>query len=309
MMAAETVETEAPSELRAGCMFTQSSDDEICKALSVVRAGRPLLPNSWPNGARVAVAITFDVDHEFPVRQLNPALLSVGEYGATTAIPRLLALLARHGIPATFFVPGMVQVLHPETVPSIHSAGPHEIGLHGWVHETPSGLVDRAEEAGFIDRTIDVLTKAANGRKPIGYRAPNAALSPYTLEILAERGIEYDSTLSGRDEPYELVLNGAVADIVEVPFSWELDDYIFLHNDEMFQGRMPSPEAVLEVFKSDFDVAYAEGTIFNLTLHPHVIGRRSRSVLLDKLITYIASKEHVWFATLGDIARHARENG
>jgi peptidoglycan-N-acetylglucosamine deacetylase len=76
----------------------------------------------------------------------------------------------------------------------------------------------------------------------------------------------------------------------------------------MWQGRMPSPDAVLEVYKSDFDVAYAERTVFNLTLHPQVIGRRSRAAMLDKLISYIASKENVWFATLGQIAQYAKDN-
>jgi peptidoglycan-N-acetylglucosamine deacetylase len=301
--------SETPStELRAGCMFTETSVEDICKAVSVVRSGRPLLPKVWPNDAQVAVAITFDVDHEFPVYQLNPALQSVGEYGANTALPRLLKLLARHGVPATFFVPGIVQLVHPHTIPDILAAGPHEIGLHGWVHERAPDLRDRAEEAEMIDRSIEVLTNAAGGTRPIGYRAPNAALSAHTLEILAERGVVYDSTLSARDEPHEILLNGSVSAMIEIPFSWELSDYIVLHNDEMWQGRMPSPDAVLEVYKSDFDVAYAERTVFNLTLHPQVIGRRSRAAMLDKLISYIASKENVWFATLGQIAQYAKDN-
>jgi peptidoglycan/xylan/chitin deacetylase (PgdA/CDA1 family) len=291
-------------ELRAGCLFIEASEAEVRKAVSVVRAGRSLNPASWPNGAQVAVAITFDIDHETPIHKVEPGMLSIGEYGATTGLPRLLGLLKRHQIPATFFVPGMTQLLHPQTIPSILESGGHEVGLHGWVHERAPDLRDREEEAGLIARAIEVVTKASGGRRPLGYRAPNSAVSNHTLELLAEQGVLYDSTLSARDEPHELLLNGHVSKLIELPFSWENDDYIFVHNDEFFQGSLPWPDAVLEAYKSDFDVAYAERTFFNLTLHPHVIGRRSRAAMLDKLISYIKSKHNVWFATLGEIAQY-----
>jgi peptidoglycan/xylan/chitin deacetylase (PgdA/CDA1 family) len=144
------------------------------------------------------------------------------------------------------------------------------------------------------------LRRAAAVRLP----GANAAVSDHTLELLAEQGVLYDSTLSARDEPHELLLHGQVSKLIELPFSWENDDYIFVHNDEFFQGSLPWPDAVLESYKSDFDVAYTERTFFNLTLHPHVIGRRSRTAMLDKLISYIKSKHNVWFATLGEIAHY-----
>jgi peptidoglycan-N-acetylglucosamine deacetylase len=294
------------SVLRAGAYFTESSEDDVRKVLSVVRAGKSLQPRNWPNGAQVAVAITFDVDHEFPVYQPNPAFLSVGQYGATTALPRIFKLLKKHQIPATFFVPGMVQLMYPETVPGILQAGPHEVGLHGWVHERAPELRDRAEEAHMIDRAIQVITDAAGGKRPVGYRAPSVAVSDHTLELLDERGIVYDSSLSARDEPYELLFHGAAANLIEIPFAFELSDYTFLHNDECWRGSLASPDMILDVYKSDFDVAYSERTIFNLTLHPQVIGRRSRSVILDKLLNYIKSKENVWFATLGEIAGYVK---
>ncbi|MFL6632070.1 MAG: polysaccharide deacetylase family protein [Massilia sp.] len=293
------------TELRAGCLFTETPEDEIIKAVSVIRTGDILKPTSWPGGARVAVAITFDVDHEFPVYKLDPSLQSLGEYGATTAMPRILALLKRHGVPGTFFVPGMTQRLHPETVPDI-LAGGHEVGLHGWVHERAPDLRDREEEELMITKTIKALTDA--GAKPIGYRAPNSALSEHTLGLLDKHGIEYDSSLCGRDEAYEVLVHGKKVNVVEIPMSWENDDFIFLHNDEFWQGTFPSPKGVLEAWQSDFDVAYSEGTLFNLVMHPHVIGRRSRSAILDQLLSYMRSKDSVWFATLGQIARHVKQH-
>jgi peptidoglycan/xylan/chitin deacetylase (PgdA/CDA1 family) len=303
-----TIEKEADDQaLRAGCLFIQSSEADVRKAVSTVRAGRSLLPAAWPNGAQVAVAITFDVDNETPIYRLEPAILSLGEYGATTGLPRLLSLLERHQIPATFFVPGMIQLLHPETVPQILQSGRHEVGLHGWVHERAPDLRGREEEAGLIARAIAVLTEACGGRRPTGYRAPNNALSQHTLELLEAEGVLYDSSLSARDEPHELLLRGKVGKLIELPLSWENDDWLFFHHDEFYQGTMPLPDAVLEAYKSDFDVAYSERTLFNLVLHPHVIGRRSRAAMLDKLISYIKSKNNVWFATLGEIARYVNK--
>jgi peptidoglycan-N-acetylglucosamine deacetylase len=299
-------ETAEYHELRAGCLFIQTAEDTVREAVSVVRSGRPLLPSVWPKGGRVAVAITFDVDHETPINRLEPALLSLGEYGATTAMPRLLTMMDRHDIPATFFVPGIVQLLHPQTVPQILASGRHEVGLHGWVHERPADLRDRAEEADLIERCIRVLTDAAGGLKPRGYRAPNNALSAHTLELLAEAGIAYDSSMSARDEPYELQLRGKPTDLIEIPMSFENDDFIFLHNDEFWQGTLSSPDLILDVWKSDFDAAYEEGSIFNLVLHPHVIGRRTRAIILEKLITYIKGKDDVWFATLGEVADYVK---
>lgn len=291
-------------ELRAGCLFTESSEESILRALSAVRAGNSLNPPSWPNRARVAVTITFDVDHEFPVYKLDPALLSLGEYGATTGLPRILTLLKHHGIPATFFVPGMTQRLHPETIPEILAQGPHEVGIHGWVHERAPDLRDRAEEESFIARSIEVITQAAGGVRPLGYRAPNAAISEHTLDILEQFGLSYDSSLSGSDEPYELLLKGRKSKLIEVPISWENGDYTFLHSDEFWQGSLPWPQAVLDSWKKDYDMAYSEGTIFNLTLHPQVIGRRSRISILDELLSYIRTKDDVWFATLGQVVNY-----
>jgi peptidoglycan/xylan/chitin deacetylase (PgdA/CDA1 family) len=294
------------AELRAGCMFTRSTDDTIRRAVSKVRAGRPLAPSHWPNGGQVAVAITFDVDHEFPVYRAEPAILSLGEYGATTALPRLLAILDRHQIPATFFIPGATQVVYPQTVEQILAAGKHEIALHGWVHERAPDLEGPEEEADLITRSIRVLSEAAGGRKIVGYRAPNNAPSVHTFALLEERGVIYDSSLAARDSAYELLLDGNVAGIIEVPNSWEAGDYIYLHHDEFWRGSLPWPDAVFEVWKSDFDVAYAERTVFNLTLHPQVIGRRSRAVMLDKFLAYVRSKCNVWFATLAEIAQYAK---
>src|SRR5512132_340988 len=150
-----------------------SSEEQIRQAVATARMGRKLTPKTWPNGARVAVCLSFDVDNEL-LQRANPlpVPLSVGEYGATTSVPRILDLLDRHQVPATFFIPAMGVMLHPEMVPAIVARHRHEIGVHGWVHEFWPSIGDAAKEQRLLDQSIAYLTKAS-GKRPVGVRAPS----------------------------------------------------------------------------------------------------------------------------------------
>ena len=150
-----------------------STEEQIRQAVGTARVGRKLTPKTWPNGARVAVCLSFDVDNEL-LQRANPlpVPLSVGEYGATTSIPRILDLLDRHQVPATFFIPAMGVMLHPEMVLAILARHHHEIGVHGWIHEFWPGIGDRAKEQQLLAQSIEYLTKAS-GKRPVGVRAPS----------------------------------------------------------------------------------------------------------------------------------------
>src|SRR5580765_716443 len=139
-----------------------STEEQIRRAVGTARVGRKLTPKAWPNGARVAVCLSFDVDNEL-LQRANPlpVPLSVGEYGATTSLPRILDLLDRHQVPATFFIPAMGTMLHPEMVPAIVARNRHEIGVHGWVHEFWPGIGDVAKEQRLLAQSIAYLTKAS----------------------------------------------------------------------------------------------------------------------------------------------------
>src|SRR5690554_5543125 len=106
----------------------------------------------WPEGKRCAVAFTFDFDAEElwigedPENAERPGVLSQGAYGAKVGVPRLLELLERHGVRATFFVPGRVAERHPDRVRQILAAG-HEVGHHGYTHTSPNRLPREEEEA------------------------------------------------------------------------------------------------------------------------------------------------------------------
>ncbi len=278
-----------------------ATEAQIKEAVAGARVGRKLTPKSWPNGARVAVAISFDIDNELLSRTNPlPVPLSQGEYGATTALPRILRMLERQQVPATFFIPAVSAMLHPDMIPSIMKANRHEIGVHGWIHENNAALADAAHEQQLLTQAIDYLTKAI-GKRPVGYRAPSWAFSPYTLGQIKKAGFLYDSSMMAMDEPYELVSNGMpVTGLVELPIEWILDDFPYYGGTA--GGSLPAPELVLQIYKDEFDVAYEEHTMVVLTTHPHVSGHRSRLMQLEKLITYMKSKPGVWFGTLEQVA-------
>ncbi len=294
-----------PAAAAVSPITTDSTEDEIRRAVAAARLGRKLTPKTWPNGAQVAVCITFDVDNELLQRNKPlPVPLSVGEYGATTAIPRILNLLDRHQIPATFFMPAMSIMLHPEMVPAIVSRHRHEIGVHGWIHEFWPDIADAGAEERLLARDIDYLTKAA-GERPVGVRAPSSGFSPHTFDLIRKAGLLYDSSLLAADEPYEISSNGQPSGVIELPISEVDNDYVYY--GETANGALPSPDAVFAIYKAEFDMAYQERTMFILTQHPHVGGRRSRIVELDRLLSYIQSKPGVWFATMKQAAGYVKQ--
>jgi len=278
--------------------------EQMRAAVDNVRAGRKLLPKSWPNGARIAVCISFDVDNEALWRSNPlPVPLSQGEYGAKEALPRILALLDRYHIPASFYIPVLSAALHPDMIPEIMKSGRHEIGVHGWVHEEYSSIGNAQEEEKLLNDSIAYLTKAI-GKRPRGIRAPSWDFSPYTLDLIVKAGFDYDSSMMAMDEPYEPLSHGRPTGLVELPINWIADDYPYYEPDAA--GSLPSPDGVYGIYKGEFDSAYEEGGLFILTMHPHITGHRSRIVALQRLIAYMQSKPGVWFATLDQVATYVK---
>jgi peptidoglycan/xylan/chitin deacetylase (PgdA/CDA1 family) len=221
-------------------------------------------------------------------------------------VPRILDLLARHSIQATFFVPAVVAMLHPDEQRRVIAEG-HEIGIHSWIHEFNADLPpDDERELQF--RAADALEKVT-GRRPVGIRTPSWDFSTSTLSICREMGLLYDSSLMADDEPYELVEDGEPTGMVELPVEWIRDDFVYFNMDRKggLRPQMP-PSGALEVFCREFDGAYTEGGLFLLTMHPHIIGHRSRIQILDELIAHIRLRRDVWFATHEQVARYCLQN-
>jgi len=272
-----------------------------------VRAGRSLRPAKWQGGARCAVALSFDSDHETnELREAGESIgrLSQGQYGNRQGIPRILEILHRHGVKASFFVPAVTALLYPDEQRRVAAEG-HEIGIHGWIHERNSELPLEAERD-LQMRSADVLEKIA-GVRPVGIRTPSWDFSPNTLAITREMGLIYDSSLMADVDCYELMMDGQDSGVVELPVEWIRDDAVYFNMNRFASLRPYTPPTdVFEIFKREFDAAYAEGGLFQLTMHPHISGYRSRVWILEELIRHIQGKKDVWFATHADIVRYAK---
>ena len=281
------------------------TEAEVRNAGYQVRAGRDLTPESWPNEARVAVLFSFDVDNE-TVQGLRDGSVSIGplsqgEYGSRVALPRVVELMNQQELPSTFFFPAWSLKLAPAQADLIQASGIHEIAVHGWIHERNSELDAETEERLLI-AAVDAMHELT-GERPVGYRAPSWNFSPNTLDIVRRLGFLYESSLMADDRPYELLDNGQPTNLVELPVEWILDDA------PLFNPRGSSyspPREVMQVWIDEFDKAWDEGTMFLLTMHPHIVGHRSRIVALEGLIEHIKTRGDVWFATHEEVARYVR---
>jgi len=268
----------------------------------------PPEPITWPAGFTAAACLTFDMDAEAAiltadissVHRMTP--MSHQSYGPLVAVPRILSLLARHDITATFFVPGYSAHRYPQVVRKIAEAG-HEIAHHSYFHENTIGM-DAKTEGDMLDLGLRALWDVA-GVRPEGYRAPMWELNYHTPGLLAERGFRYDSSLMDSDHPYLLAV-GAGATLAEVPVSWGLDDweqYAYLPG-LTGSGLIESPVKALEMWTLELEAMYRLGAAFVLTCHPFLSGRPSRAHALELLIDRMKCLDGLWITTVAEVARH-----
>ena len=263
----------------------------------------------WPDGSRAAACFTFDVDAESPILFEYPEsagwldVMSHQAYGARSGIARLLRVLDRRQIRATFFIPGYSAERWPAICRSVRDAG-HEIAHHGYLHEGARGATPADEEAHLL-RGFAALDEVL-GVRPVGYRAPNWELTFETPALLARHGFVYDSGLMDADHPYILATSAEpdAATIVELPGHWALDDweaYNYLPGITG-SGVVSSPADVLARWTLELEALVEDGGLFMLTNHPFVSGRASRAKALEALIERAQSLDGLWVTTAGDIA-------
>ena len=282
-------------------MTDASSEDLATRAT-------PPEPIQWPEGTAAAACLTFDLDAESAVLTADitsrgrMSVMSHQSYGPLVGVPRILALLARHELRATFFVPGYSAHRYPDTVRAIAEAG-HEIAHHSYFHENTVGMSESVE-AEMIDLGLQALWDVA-GVRPEGYRAPMWEMNFHTPKLLADRGFVYDSSLMDADLPYVLAVPGSTS-LVEVPVWWGLDDweqYAFLP-DLIGSGVIESPLKALEMWTLELEAVHRIGGTFNLCCHPFLSGRPSRVEALERLIGRMKQLPGMWITTVGEVARH-----
>ncbi len=258
---------------------------------------------AWPQGRSAAAAFTFDFDAEEvwiaedPANAGRPGVLSHGTFGAKVAVPLILELLERHGVWATFFIPGRVAERYPERVRQIVDAG-HELGHHGYTHTSPTAL-SRAEEEAELVKGLEVLRAFA----PVeGYRSPSWDFSPATKELLQRHGFRYSSNLMDDLRPYR----HEGSHLVEIPIHWILDDAAhFWFGGSTWDKKISTADEVRSIWEAEFRGCRNLGGAWVLTMHPQIIGRPYRLELLDHMLDFVKQHDDVWLATCSELAGHA----
>lgn len=261
----------------------------------------------WPNGARSALFIGFDVDGETAWIGNNPAnadrlvTVSHGGYDGRVGIERVLALLADLALKATFFTPGWTALAHRAQCEAIVAAG-HEIGHHGYLHRRPD-RADLAAAKAEIDRGLEALDQAL-GVRPIGYRAPSGENFPELLAYLADSGFAYSSSFRDDVRPYRHRLQDGRPGPIEIPVNFAFDDWNFGMTSRVDPRPIFGREAVLNLWIDEFEATHAWGGVTTMVLHPQVSGRPMRWHLLRDFLDHVLAKGGVWIATGAEIARH-----
>ena len=276
-------------------------------------ATAPVAPVPWPDGHRAAAILGFDMDAEDVALTVDSAsrhrlsAMSHQAYGPVTGVPRILDLLERYDVRATFFCPGYTAERYPDVLRRVRDAG-HEIAHHGYMHEAMAGM-SRSQESDVLDRGLEALERVA-GVRPVGYRAPMWETTYATAELLLDRGFLYDSSLMDCDLPYELAERPGegARSIVEIPVSWALDDWEqFAFVPDLFgPGVIEDPRKSLAMWTDELTEAHRHQSCFTLTVHPFLTGRLGRLRALEALIETMQSLPDLWLATARDVAEHVR---
>ena len=268
-------------------------------------------PVPWPNGARCAVAFTFDMDADSILHLAHHtsadtrlAAMSMLRYGPEIAVPRLVELYKRFGMHQTFFLPAWCMERYPAAVDVILQGG-HEIAHHGYLHEHPNELPSE-EELYWLQRGSDVFV-TMTGERPRGFRAPTYKFSRHTLTHLVNEGFAYDASLMGDDVPY--LLENATGRVVELPSHYALDDWphFMASRDFNYFMSIKPPRQAMEVYAAEFDAMWEYGGLWIAVWHPFLSGRLARCVAIAGLIEYMHNKGQVWFARLDEIAAYVQQ--
>ena len=254
----------------------------------------------------------------------SPCDISRGVHAAKEGTPRLLDLLDKYDITTTWNITGHSIESFPKQSEMVVQAG-HELGLHGYSHENPLAMTKEQEQA-VLNKTYDLVVDLC-GKAPKGYSAPWWELSPNTIDLLQEKGIEYDHSLMENDHsPYYLRRDdswtkidysqpaeswmkpwqaGTETDLIEIPCSWYLDDA----PPVMFVKKFPnshgwvSPRSIGQMWTDQFDWVYRNNDygIYNACLHPDASGHPQMLMMLERLIDHMRCHEGVRFTTLKQI--------
>lgn len=258
----------------------------------------------WPPGVRLPVVLTFE--HQsgegaplFPGDRPNYMVGGAMQYGARRGMWNILELLEKYNIKATFFVCGTTAEKYPEAVRAAHKAG-HEIAGMSYSFERVRTSSTEREQS-LVRRSVKILEDIA-GVKVKGWRCPDYRISPQTLDILAEEGFAWDSSLLNDDLPYLFDCGGRK--LVEIPFTTSTADKTFIGYPYPQRG---GPDGLANVWNNEFEVLYEESRrasrFLILSMQTWAVGRPAPLRILKQFVERLAGHEEFWLARCSDIAK------
>jgi len=265
-------------------------------------------PVPWPDGKKVAVAITFDVDVDSILHtdhgdraHRKVATHSMLRYDRI-AVKRICDMYRRFGIRQTFFVPAWCMEQHPDIVETILQDG-HEIAHHGYIHESPNAQESREDERYWLEKGIEIIEQMT-GAKPRGWRAPLYHFSEFSADLLIDAGFLYDASLMGDDVPY--MIRTGNGEMIELPSHWGMDDWNHYAHISDMGSEVPTkaPDDAMRVFMSEFEAHRKYGGLWVAVWHPTVSGRLARCDRISQMIEDMMETGDAWFATMEEIAVH-----
>jgi len=290
------------------------------------------LPLKLPAGKSAAVCVSFDLDAWSIMLRMRavgllgdgnygPINFSRGEFGIVTGIPRIMALLDKYNIKATFFTPGVIAETYPSMVKELHRRG-HEIAAHGYFHECPASLNEKQERE-MWEKSVKII-KDVTGERPYGYRVPFEIpraneLSPVSIKLMLEYGFKYISQHMGPSDFHPSKVRdgdeyyfdrppkfGKEVNLLNIPVNeLILDDLAYFLGVNSFYPRLENTDHVYGNWKEEFDYMYEneKDGFYMFVLHPESTGRAHHLMLVERTIQYITTKPGIWWCRAIDLAK------
>lgn len=282
-------------------------------------------PLKWPNGARLALMITFNLEYWDLVRESERAFYAGGpgiipdplpgnvpdwpnyswrEYGQRIGIWRLIDIMDKAGVPATCTMNAKTGLERRAIIDAINERG-WELVAHNYVQTDllTNYQFEPEKERELIRETLGVYEEVV-GRPAKGWLSSSLRSTTRTADFCAEAGLIFFTDIMNDDQPYMLETDHGP--IVAVPYTVEMNDFM------MFLRRGNSVDEAVAVMKEQFDVLYAEGAesgrLMNVGLHPHVVGQPFRARALREFVDYAKRFDGVWWAKREEIAEWYMQN-
>lgn len=266
---------------------------------------------TWPGGKRLAFWVAPNIEFYELNAPMNmsksawarpaPDTQAYGhrDYGNRVGVWRMIDVMAELGIRGSVSLNVAVCDHHPEIIARCVELG-WELFSHG-VYNTRFVLnMTRDQEARMV-RDVIATVKRASGQSVDGWLSPSLSNNPWTMELLAEHGVQYTCDLFHDDQPRPITLSGG-HELISVPYSLELNDIL------VYQRAMKSPREYAQMIRDQFDRLYTEGaesgTVMCIPLHPFTVGQPHRLAAFADAVAYIMGHDGVWAATGREIAAH-----